>query len=540
MKSATIPLLFLLAPLVYAQGWSTHMELDGQAAGDWFGTWVAPGPDLDGDGLPELLVGAGNADGAVGTDAGVAYVLAGSDGSVIHTWEGDEIYDHFGGRIVTAGDVDGDGYDDIAVHASGHLGYRTYGKVYVFSGQTGAKLFKVQGSGDHEYLGVGLGSLGDVDGDGYDDIVAGSYGDFPMGVPGYIAAFSGATGLEVWRAIGPATGSRFGWSLAPIADLDGDGITDLIGSAPNNSIGGGDTGTVYLYSGADGHLLDQVSGTEPGALLGTHVASAGDVNGDGVADVIASALYADPGGRSDAGSVYVFSGANLSDTLFRMDGPASSDYMGWTVAGGVDWNADGIPDFACGAPGTTHEWSTALGAVYLFSGKDGNLFQTLAGTDPGGFFGGGVVALNDVSGDGSADLLVSGRFVDSSGGVDSGQVTVFASPGTFSFSVQGLSPGQPATLSASGCRPNAKVYPVYSLRGEGTIWTRYGFVLSLADPVHDLPPIITGAAGSGYVILFVPPHAPPGLRVLWQAVERWQNGGQDEYRVANLLETTVQ
>jgi len=540
MTIATIPMLLLLAPLASPQGWSTHMTVDGEAAGDWFGSWVAPGPDLDGDGLPEILVGAANADGAVGVDCGIAYVLAGSNGSQIFRWEGEEVYDHFGGRVANAGDVDGDGHGDIAVSAGGHLGYRTYGKVYVFSGRTGAQLLKIQGSGDHEYLGTGLCGVGDVDGDGYDDIVAGTYGDVPMGVPGYVAAFSGTTGLEIWRATATATGIGFGRALAPSADVDGDGMTDVIVSAIWDDIGGGDTGSVYLYSGVDGHLLDQVPGTEPGAEFGIHVASAGDVNGDGVADVIASAAYADPGGRTDAGCVYILSGAALSDTLLHLEGPLASDYMGWTVAGGVDWNADGIPDIACGAPGTTHQWSSALGAVYLFSGKDGSLFQTFVGTDPGGVFGRNVAALDDITGDGSADLLVGSPFVDSTGGGDSGQVTVFASPGTFEFSVLGLSPGMPATLSASNCKPNATVYPVYSLQGEGTTWTPYGFVLSLALPRHDLPPITTNAGGSGFEIVYVPPHAPPGLPVLWQAVERWSNGGVDEYRIANLLPTVVQ
>jgi len=539
MKYLIIPLLFLLAPLASSQGWSTHLTIDGQEADAWFGSNVNAGPDLDGDGLPDLLIGEGNADGVAGTDVGKAYVLSSSDGSVIFMWEGEEAWDHFGGHVLALGDVDADGVCDIGIAAPGHYGINNFGKVHVFSGATGLEVLFISGTFNNQYLGAGMSRVGDIDGDGHADLVLGTEFAVPDAAD-YIAAFSGATGLELWRTTWPTWGGQFGKQIAPIEDLDDDGIADLIVSAKRADIGGTNTGTVFLYSGADGQFIDSFSGTEPGAELGDHITSAGDVNGDGVADVIVGAMYADPGGRADAGSVYVLSGADLSDELFRLDGPVSSDYMGRWIAGGLDWNADGIPDFACGAPGTTNEWSSALGAVYMFSGKDGSLFQTIAGTDPGGYWGGCIAALDDVSGDGSADLIISSRFADLIAGVDSGQVSVLASPGTFSFSVLGLSPGQPVTLSASDCRPNATVHPVYSLSGGGMTWIPDRFALALDNPAHNLPTITMNGAGSGFEILYLPPHVPPGLNILWQAVEVWRNGGQNEYRVSNLLETTVQ
>jgi FG-GAP repeat protein/IPT/TIG domain-containing protein len=428
MKLAILPFLLILSPLASSQEWDTYFELEGQVAGDWFGSAIAQGPDLDGDGLPEILVGAGNANGIIGADAGLVYAYAGSDGSLVHIWEGQEIYDHFGSGVILAGDVDADGFMDIAVSAVGHLGYRTYGKVHIYSGLTRSEIFVIQGSGDHEYLGAGLASLGDIDGDGHADIAVGTYADAPMGAPGYVSVISGATEQELWRVTGSAIGTRFGKRIAPIADLNGDGIVDLIVAEELNDVGATDTGTVYLLSGADGNLIDQVSGTDSGVEFGQSVSSAGDVNGDGIADVIVSAGYSDPNGMTDAGSVFVFSGADLGIQFFRFDGMASSDFMGWYVAGGEDFNADGIPDIVCGAPGTTHESSAALGATYLFSGSDGQLLETFTGTDPGGFFGGTVGIMDDLTQDGISELAICARFVDPGGLTNAGRITVFAPP----------------------------------------------------------------------------------------------------------------
>jgi hypothetical protein len=180
--------------------------------------------------------------------------------------------------------------------------------------------------------------------------------------------------IHEWR--GEAVGDEFGWIARGIGDVDHDGVTDVTVSATANPPYGSTRGTVYAYSGRSGKLLWKHAG-ENGALLGTGLEAAGDVNADGVPDVAAGA----PG----VNAVLVLSGRD-GRTLLRLTGDSADVNLGTTAAGVGDVDRDGRPDIAGGAPGSNRAGAGA-GRVYLFSGRDGRRLLALDGERAGDAFG---------------------------------------------------------------------------------------------------------------------------------------------------------
>ncbi len=167
--------------------------------------------------------------------------------------------------------------------------------------------------------------------------------------------------IHEWR--GEAKGDQFSWIARGIGDVDGDGASDLVTSAPTWGANGQPSGPgkVYVYSGRSGQLLWSQAGKDQEGL-GTGLEAAGDVNGDGAGDVIAGA----PGGDH----AYVFSGRD-GRLLFTLAPDAPNERFGTSAAGAGDQNGDGVPDLVVGAPGAGGK-GQATGKVYVFSGKDGS------------------------------------------------------------------------------------------------------------------------------------------------------------------------
>lgn len=335
--------------------------------------------------------------------------IVGGGSHSYYQWNGEDSNDRFGNSVSNAGDVDGDGVDDIVVgaHEAASLLWRS-GMVYVYSGSTGDLLYQWEGEDTWIYLGYSVSGAGDVNGDGFDDIIAGAYAADPGGVAGAGSAYvySGIDGAQLFKFDGTFQGERLGISVSGGGDLNGDGVPDLlVGADLFTASGLVNAGAVYAYSGADGSMLYRVEGQGTDYRLGWSVSDVGDVNADGFDDFISGAFDASPGGRSGAGSAFVFSGFDGS-ILYRKDGAAFSDSFGQAVSGAGDLNGDGHADFLVGAYGASNLGISNAGTADAYSGFDGSLLFHWSGDDTSDYLGYSVSSSGDVNGDGTPDIIV--------------------------------------------------------------------------------------------------------------------------------------
>ncbi|HEY3664272.1 MAG TPA: FG-GAP-like repeat-containing protein [Chthoniobacterales bacterium] len=185
---------------------------------------------------------------------------------------------------------------------------------------------------------------------------------------------------------GEAANDQFGWIARKLGDADGDGVTDFVTSAPNHASGGKDAGRVYVYSTGTGKLLWQADG-KAGDILGTGVECAGDTNGDGIPDVIASG--------PPNGVAYIYSGKDGRILQSLKSSSKTPEAFGQHVAGVGDVNHDGCADVIIGAPPPPGKPGKGMGHAYVYSGKDGKTLLTLTGESEGDRFGNAVAGYSD-------------------------------------------------------------------------------------------------------------------------------------------------
>jgi hypothetical protein len=343
---------------VWIYSGATHQVLHTLEA-TWTGGFkkvsLAPAGDFDLDGHDDVLVGvpAGN------LNRGMALIVSGLDGSVLHTFSGAAFEDGFGESVGNAGDVNGDGRPDliIGVPYRDVGGVENVGAAVVYSGADASLLLTFVGTTYTGFLGSAVNGIGDVDGDEHDDVAIGERTATASG-PGKLHIRSGFDG----SLIRVHSGSSLGRNVVGLGDVNRDGVPDYAAGCPFSFPPS--AGHVWVFSGLDGSLLHEFAGQVVGETFGCAIASAGDVDGDSVSDILIGAQ----GQQSTTGRAELYSGSDWS-RLQTFSGDVLQDLFGKSVAGVGDTNGDSVPDVLIGYDGSS-KTTFEPGAVRLYSGLD--------------------------------------------------------------------------------------------------------------------------------------------------------------------------
>jgi len=373
--------------------WRTY----GDATNQHFSCGLDDFEDVDGDGVVDLLVGAG----PIGSlyYKGFVRIVSGADGSTLSTVRGVNIGDAFGNSVATVGDLDLDGTADYVVGAPGVDYYGTDGgAVYAISGATGSTLYEIDGATAGDRLGLSVAALGDVDGDGFGDFAAGSNHSYALMI-------SGSTGQSLAVLTGSMPSTNYAIVVAGGGDLDGDGVPDVAVGDLGSNLGSFVGGAVSLFSGATRNLIYEIGFPVSAACFGV-VTFTEDVDADGTPDLFIGAPL-DQLSSAGLGSAWVHSGR--SGTFITGFVPGGAGATGWMMGVSVrsagDTNNDGAVDWLIGAPGFAGSPAKDRGTVFLMSGLDGGLlyhFEEPPRTWNG--IGYGILKPRDFDGDGVPDF----------------------------------------------------------------------------------------------------------------------------------------
>ena len=555
---APFPAVFELTSLLPENGGdgSEGFVLYGYETAASSGGAVSEAGDVNGDGLDDLIVGARGANAYNRPSAGQSYVvfgrsrssggfpavielssLAEGDGTVGFALDGVDAGDQSGVSVSTAGDVNADGIDDLIIGAwwadpgdavragesylvfgrdvqsgNGFPGRIELSSLSPANGGDGSAGVVLTGIDINDYSGIAVSNAGDINGDSVDDVVIGArFGD----PGGRISA--GESYVVFGRSPEPSDGLP--------AEID---LADL-------STGDGTTGFV-------------VNGVASSSWSGSAVGEAGDVNGDGLDDLVIGAFVADPDGRFDAGQSYVLFGKDTTasgafpsefDALslvtgdgslgFVMNGFSSSDWTGHSVHGAGDVNGDGVADVIVGAPGAGSFWRAESGSTYVVFGQDSaqsgsfpptlELSSVVIGDGSSGFVvygiesldwaGSAVSSAGDINGDKLDDLLIGSTANESYVvfGRDTAKVGNFPAEvelsdlrlgnGEDGFVLRGAGHAVSAAGDVNGDGVGdliigAPYASVNGISGAGITYVLFGRVDSDADGLHDAADNCTG------------------------------------------------
>lgn len=439
---------------------STGQEIiykwDGQPPASGLGISTKGSGDVDSDGFPDVIVGENR------SGPGAARIYSGRNGSQLYLFRGGSTSDRFGEFVNGAGDFDNDGVPDVIVgaHRHGSPG-AARGRAYVYSGQNGSLLRAFDGRPGHANanFGIAVSGAGDANQDGFDDVLVGSlYADSLGGDRGSAVILSGQDGSQIHSFDGPHDGSQFGRYVDRAGDVDNDGVEDVIVAAPRDDTIANNAGRVWVFSGQDGSTLQTMAGESSRRYLGV-VSRLGDVDDDGHDDVLI--------GQGDC-CARVFSGRDGSE-LYSVS--LEGDFVNVSRVGDID--GDGVPEFAAAG-----NWNDLAGQVEVFSGAHASRMFSVPGAFPSYYLGATLGEVGDVNRDGFADLLAGDRHAWTDG---------FQSGSAFVFSLVcgdvepygtgcGGSGGFTPTLSVSSCATpgSAITFDLVDARGGEVAWLIVG------------------------------------------------------------------
>lgn len=326
----------------------TIWDFVGEGTGDQLGKAVAAAEDIDGDDVADLLIGAPFNDEA-GSESGKVYLYSGATGVLIRSWVGRRIGEQFGRDLSGAGLVDADGVTDVIVGAPANDSLAAGGgAAYVFSGVNGRLIRSFASAIQDDSLGYAVAGMGDLDGDLHSDLAVGIPWNDDTGLnAGTVVVYSGANGDELFSLHGSVASATFGSAITNAGDINANGYPDLLIGAPEYS----DSliswfGKAFVYDGLGGGLIYEVPYIySPASNFGCSVSGAGDLNSDGYNDiVVGSSIAWFPNDYRGFGQS--FCGKTGETILFaQLGGWGGPDGFGYAVAGGGDINGDGHFDY---------------------------------------------------------------------------------------------------------------------------------------------------------------------------------------------------
>jgi hypothetical protein len=412
--------------------------IPGKLPGEAFGGQVAGLGDVDNDGYDDFSV--------LVPTRGYAVIYHGGPQireAFLHPLAGTEFPLSSQSQVRPAGDIDFDGFDDALITAPDVYisGMRAAGAVFVFYGSpSGLKEVADQvivGTEKDMRMGSDVDSVGDINKDGYSDIIVGADGwnDETGLVRLYLGGPDGLQDHPVWTWEGEATGDRFGHAVTGAGDLNADGWPDFAVGAPFATSGQG-KGRVYIYYGEADLSQMGVGSTIFGRMLksyfGLSIRLAGDVNNDGFSDLIISAPEDPSGPGLKAGKVELYVGEEhgINTTpKWTLQGESSDALLGFTIAFLGDVNRDGYDDVAIGAPSHTSEGVEERGKFYIYFGDKTGFRNAPSvvelGDEAGDRLSMGLAGAGDIDGDGFRDVLVGAPGADTPGGIDSGELHLY-------------------------------------------------------------------------------------------------------------------
>ena len=542
---------------------SDGFTLNGFDGVEYSGFSVSYAGDFNGDGIDDIIIGTrlsgfsndiyvvyGSYEhGAFGNGLELSS-LDGDNGFILNISDGKD-YFIAGSSVSSAGDVNGDGYDDLIIgvggssFGGGYYGpsysgtsyvvfgdsdYGAFGADFNLSSLDGVNGFTLTGLDDISYDGPTVSGAGDINGDGYDDVIIGVYGYYEGASASYVV-FGASGGFDITRDVSSLDGND-GFAIKGVdihdshllavsnaGDVNGDGYDDLIigawGADTNGNAKAGETYVVFGTSfgfgarlelshldGSDGFVI---KGIYAGSYSGSSVSSAGDVNGDGCDDLIIGAVGADPNGEGSGQTYIVFGGSSIATWAlnlssldgangFKLNGIDAGDGSGASVSGAGDVNGDGYDDLIIGAPQRAHPFTnTNAGESYVIFGGPALLGQTPS-----------IITFNnentisveenttgvvlDIQAQLNNDVPDNGIYYDITGGADKHDFAINSLTGELSFI-------SPPDYESNTDADNNAVYEltVSAFTDDGTANAAQTITITVTD-VFEVPPVTAQAS----------------------------------------------